>query len=148
MAKTKTPVVVATVMKPTLIEEVLDRFKDFQDTTGAILDDYLVADGAITELAAADESFIEDLKEMDEGEDDFETLLEKLKKMDVKDVDHLELFELCADHLDPENVSDVLTKDGFIYIKVENIVLRDKLEEFIKTEIMPSVNEQCANLFM
>lgn len=43
---------------------------------------------------------------------------------------------------------DMTTEDGSIYIKVDNMVKRDQLTNFITTEIYPCYNEQQNLLFV
>ena len=56
--------------------EILDLFDDYLDSTGAILDDYLASEDMISELAACDKDFRENIEDL-EAEEDFTDLLAK-----------------------------------------------------------------------
>lgn len=141
------PVKVAKKVEETIIDKVIEQFERYIDVTGAILDDYVVDQDAIMEIAEADKNLIADFRELEE-KPDFDLICEQLKNLDQDEVDWKELFDICSTHLDPGDVSDFLTSDGFIYVKVSNMLLKDKLEEFIKKEIIPYYNDQRDNLFI
>ena len=126
-----------------LSEKVLDRIDEYLDTTSAILEDYAVEDGLITELSEADKSLQSDIRDMI-LEDDYDSILERLKKMDLDDDMKAQLLDLFEEDEILSKVQDF----GHCVIKIDNIVERQKLEDFVHAHIHTSHNQQQTNVFI
>lgn len=131
-----------TITKNQATQKILELFKEYQDTTGAIFDDYLLDDAAITELAAADENFEKAIEDL-EIESDFKSIVEQLREMDSSDIDTSKILEV----LDEDEVRDWVNGDGYLTIKVEGMEDTNKLEEFIRENIYPYNINSLQNIF-
>lgn len=134
------------VKKPTpktLHEQVQDLLEKHIDTTGAILDDYVADKGMITELAECDKNLRSDIDDLFDEEQDFDSLLKRLQEMDL-DTDQTEKL---MDLFDTGDLSDRLTRGGYVYVKVDNLADQMKLETWLKTRLYPNYNEQREKLF-
>lgn len=151
MAKIK-PVQVAKPEKQTTVEIILDLLNEHIKTTKAIVEDYVGGLGMETELAAAYDNLEIEIRELD-AEMDFDTLLDKMKELKDRDIKSDELLEFIKENndydsdkvielLDPSDVDSWATSNGYVLIKVDNMNLRTKLEDFIKTEIYPHLADQ------
>lgn len=111
------------------LEKVKAAFAEYQDEVEAILKDYLCDDpGMFTELAAADEGFLNDVDDLDEGQtakDRLESLLDEMTEEEI----------LKA--LDEDKIREWGDDNSYIALKVEGAADRDKLEAFIKQNIYP-----------
>jgi vacuolar-type H+-ATPase subunit E/Vma4 len=73
-----------------------------------------------------------------------ESLEEKLTRLEEKENEVTELKEKIEEL--EEKLNEFEANNETICVKVKTMEQRDKLEEFIKTEIYPYYNEQQANL--
>lgn len=125
-----------------LLETVRMKFQEYQDTTSAILDDYLSGtDAMVMELGEADKNFLAELEKIEVPEQP--ELLQRLEQ------------ELLNERIETEDVLKLIDMDDIkfyyqgsfdICVKVDNANLRDKLETFIKEEIYPYYLDQEANV--
>lgn len=131
--------------KPKTISEQIEAlFEKYIDTTGAIMDDYVADHAMIHEVSIADQNLKEkilnlvdnDETDIEDGEADFDSLLEKIKEHDDFDAD--KILEL----VDIDDVLSFVSGTDYISVQVTNIKDRDKIEEFLKTEIYPFVSDQ------
>jgi len=114
------------------LEKVKATFAEYQDKVEAILKDYLCDDlGMFTELAAADEGFLQDVADLDEKQS-FEDMIDEVLDHPKKGVDDL------LKHLDSDDVRKYCEIDlNCIILEVQGADDRDKLEAFIKQNIYP-----------
>lgn len=107
------PIKQVPLKKDKAIYEVVKLFGEYQDTVSAIMDDYIVGnDGMFLELTAADKKFISAVSAL----------------------------EIEPDEADDDTEDIVVDND--IRIQVDNMNMRNKLEDFLKTEIYPDYNDQ------
>lgn len=114
------------------LEKVKAAFAEYQDKVEAILKDYLCDDpGMFTELAAADEGFLNDVADLDEKQS-FEDMIDEVLDFPKKSVTDL------LKHLDSYDVRKYCEEDlNCIILEVRGAADRDKLEAFIKQNIYP-----------
>src|SRR5688572_16475658 len=112
--------------KLSLIDQVIERVEKHNDMCGVILDDYIVDKDCITEIAAADDNLIRDLNKMDTGENEFDDILENLKNLDLDSDDYEQLLNV----IDEDAIYDFVANKGYVYVKIENMLDQEKLEEF------------------
>jgi hypothetical protein len=123
----------------TLFEKIEKAHQEKIKTVGAILTDYMAGtESMIIEIAAADETFIDEMEVLIEDEQDFESVIKRLKYCrDNDDIDERRVIDL----IEPDIAVDWLIDKGFTVIKGQNLAtvqtnsLRDqmKLEEFLHT---------------
>lgn len=124
-------------------EKLQDAFKKYADNVGEILDDYVVGnDGLFTELASAEEDFKDRIDELVPEAVTVESIKEQL------DEEEIEVNDLLA-LIDTGDIADYLEAEGYVIIKVEGMMDREKLRQFISQNIYPyCVNpEKQENLF-
>lgn len=116
------------------LDKVKAAFAEYQERVEAILTDYMVnSDGLNTELAAADEYFLNDVADLDEG-DTAKDRLESLRN-EMTDVE-------IMDNLDEYKIREWEDANGYISLKVDGMEDRQKLGDFIKQNIYPyNINE-------
>lgn len=134
MTKTK----VAQKLEETVIEKVQDLLDEHSKTVIAIVQDYVGGDGMEHEISVAHDNLKSeiDLLDGEEPELNLDKLIEKIT--DHKDYDSDKLIAV----LDPSDIDSYATSNGYCLIKVDNMNLRGKLEDFIKTEIYPHYADQ------
>lgn len=122
----------------TLYEKALDKFNDYTNVTGAILEDYMCGDnGMFIELSAADKNFCDALEEVLVEEVLNEKKVIAYLKENVDDVDHEDIINV----LNEEQVLDWAVSKGYATIRVENLADKAKLEEFVTTQLYPNMND-------
>lgn len=149
MTKKSTPTAPATIEKDdnTVIDKVLKLFQTHLDTTGAILDDYVVGnDGMFTELTAADGNFISSVRELIDEDAEFDKTRFLADLENEVGGDHLDSDEVM-EHVDEEDVCDFLAAKGYVIVKIENMNHQMMLEDFIKAHIYPHHSDQETYLF-
>jgi len=152
MAKTKQYIEVPEL--PESILKVVGLFQQHIDTTGAILEDYVVGnDGMFIELGEAHKSFLEAVKEI-EIEDNAEKLIEKLGDQNLNESEYDSLLKVLVGQyentddkllgtMDADDIAAHLSGKGYSIIKVDS-AKREKLKDFIESEIYPYYNDQKA----
>lgn len=119
---------------------------EYQSTVSAILTDYEnlnipVDDMMIVEIDAAQNGLVENLDDLIELEPDKETVLDILK--DALFDDTVETDDVLP-LLEESDVKDFVQSDFDICVKCTDNNLRQKLEDFVKTEIYPYYLDQQA----
>lgn len=119
---------------------------EYQSTVSAILTDYEnlnipVDDMMIVEIDAAQNGLVENLDDLIELEPDKETVLDILK--DALFDDTVETDDVLS-LLEESDVKDFVQSDFDICVKCTDNNLRQKLEDFVKTEIYPYYLDQQA----
>jgi len=102
--------------KTGVIAEVISLFEKYRDTTGAILDDYVVGnDGMFTELAAADDNLRQAFESIETGGEP-----------------ETEMEETTLEDFAESSVVDFCVRNGYAVIKVDG-AQREKLKDFIES---------------
>jgi hypothetical protein len=124
------------------ISQVLRLFVKYQETTKAILDDYVADKAMVVELSEAEFDFTSAVEELEA--DEFETVLRHLEKIkdnqNYRELDEEQckaLMELLADDFKIDYIDEELEKDNYVKVKVAGIMDQVKLEEFINRELEP-----------
>lgn len=133
MPNTKTP------PPETLIDKIRKAFAQYQDTTSAILQDYIADDGLITELATADVNLLDELEELcEEAGDltDFETIVKGLKWHHDLTTD-TDKARMLVNLMDEDDVREFVKDESDMHLKVSNPFDRDKIENFLRENIYP-----------
>jgi hypothetical protein len=131
--------ILAPVPKQTLQQKLLDAFTKYQDTTSAIIEDYLAGnDGMLTELAAADVNFREQLETLAEssyfsGLSAQDLLEETFNRVDDNDISVDDLLT----RMEEGDLIDQLEAEGYVCVKIDNLRDRMKLEDFVNSNIYP-----------
>jgi hypothetical protein len=135
--KAKTPAaVVPSALNLSLTDKVTEAFEEYQKTTGAILDDYVIGNrDMFTELAEADDGFKTSLTELiDENEVTNKDLISRLKeRMDDVEIETDDVLNM----IDEGEIIDYLKKENYLVIKVENLSEQMELEAFVNANIYP-----------
>jgi hypothetical protein len=136
-----------------VIQEILKLVEAHNGVVNAILNDYLVTDGAELEIGAAGNNLWKDIEQLlftDNPEEDFDTLFKKLK--DIEDdlgINHLKkLSTLFTNSEEREFMEELASEKKFALIKVDNIEQQEKLRAFAETEIWPHFNQQRVNILI
>jgi DNA repair exonuclease SbcCD ATPase subunit len=88
---------------------------------------------------------LKDLDEMVEDQSDVDTLIKKLRDFSLNSDQANQLLEIVKDD-DEDNIYDFVRGEGFMYVKVNNILDQQKLEAFIERRIYPYYNDQQKNV--
>jgi DNA repair exonuclease SbcCD ATPase subunit len=88
---------------------------------------------------------LKDLDEMVENQSDVDTLIKKLRDFSLNSDQANQLLEIVKDD-DEDNIYDFVRGEGFMYVKVNNILDQQKLEAFIERRIYPYYNDQQKNV--
>ena len=130
-----------------IIADTLTIIDEYVKTQKAILDEYAVelmlGDGIMTELNAGYENLAIQVgklepEEVEEPEMSLDTIIEKLGDEDIDEEKAVEILE----KLDEEHVREWIRGQGYSYIKVENLAMQMKLDDFISTELYPYYSDQ------
>lgn len=107
------------------IGEVLEIVDKYKDVKHAILSDYLMEDGIVTELNAAIDNMVTSINEIEVEE-------EPEPDEDEKNNTEPSLDDFCE-----EDILDHLREKDFSIIKIDNLADKIKLETFIENELYP-----------
>jgi hypothetical protein len=156
MARTKTPVVKKEERKQLgkigAVQEILKIVESHNSVVKAVLNDYLVTDGAELEIDAAGSNLwneIEQLQFSDEPEEDFDTLYKKMDDLDTRDWDSRQLEKISSLFSDADQIEfmeGLAIDKGYALIKVDTLDQKNKLQQFAETEIWPNYNQQKENI--
>lgn len=156
MARTKTAPVKKEESKPLnrneAIQAILKLVEKHNETVAAVLNDYLVTDGAELEIGAAGNNLWNDIENLvftDEPEEDFEVLYKKLDDLDTSDWDSRQLEKLATLFNDADKIEfleGLAVDKGYALIKVDTMDQKNKLQQFAETEIWPDYNQQKENI--
>lgn len=136
-----------------VIQEILKLVEAHNGVVNAILNDYLVTDGAELEIGAAGNNLWKDVEQLvftDNPEEDFEALFNKLKNIE-NDLGTVQLEELSTLFTDSEVIEFVegqAGSKGYALIKVETMDQQEKLRQFAETELWPAYNQQRENILI
>lgn len=134
------------------IQAILKLVEKHNETVAAILNDYLVTDGAELEIGAAGNNLWNDIEVLvfeDEPEEDFDALYKKLQNFagDELNCEDLEKLSSLFSHGDKIEFLEGLALDkGYALIKVDTMLQQNKLREFVEAEIWPDYNQQKENI--
>lgn len=140
----------------TVIEQIVELVNKHIDITEAIIENYsyLTDIGMDTELRAADENLksavydlgdevtefsFKDLVQKISDHDDFEAG-DIIGLLDGADID--DHTDKLINLLEADDVQDYFINQGYACVKLNNMRDRNKLEEFLKTEIYPNFRDQ------
>lgn len=134
------------ITKDQLRDKLKELLTEYKSTVAAILTDYEnlnipVDDGLIVEIEAAQNSLVEDLDDLIELEPAKETVLQILE--DALYNDTVKADDVLP-RLEESDVRDFVQSDFDICVKCTDNNLRQKLEDFVKTEIYPYYLDQRA----
>lgn len=121
----------------------------FKETVQAIQEDYLIEDDAVMEMNAAVDRLLQKITEANETvSEDFEE--KPIGRPDIEvamqngDIEAADLLYL----LDNDDIAKRIANDGhYFVVRVDTMANRDKLSEFVKSEIYPHYNDQKEYLF-
>ena len=154
MTKTKSKQQLAKIIKNTPFEEVLMLFKSHIETSKAIMVDYIADPAMIDEVSWSFNTLTEAIEAIsaEQTEPDFDKIVGYLENIDTHSIDSEKLFKFISlEDVDCEKVavelnSDILDSYAQTYnccmVVVKNINDREKLREFLCTEIYPAYNDQ------
>jgi hypothetical protein len=137
-----------------VIQEILKLVEAHNGVINAILNDYLVTDGAELEIGAAGSNLwkeIENLLFSDDPEEDFDILFKKLDALNPDSWDSRQLEKLSTLFSDADKIEflEGLALDkSYALIKVDNIDQQEKLRQFAESELWPAYNEQRENILI
>ena len=129
------------------IQAILKLVGKHNETVSAVLNDYLVTDGAELEIGTAGTNLWNDIEAIifeDEPEEDFDTLFNKLKNIedDLTVVEFEKLTTLFSDAENMEFMKGQVISKGYALIKVDTLDQKEKIQQFAETEIWPDYNQQ------
>jgi hypothetical protein len=131
-----------------MTQELEKLFKDHLAFCQGIMDDYVVDDGFGTEINVAIDNLKDEIANLTGAGDDkayikndFKSIMDALQEMEHEEIEESKLLDLVAE-IDDTLIYDYVKSEGYLYIKINNIVDQQKLEDFIKTEIYPAYNQQ------
>lgn len=143
----KTKAKPAAKLPETPIDQVLTAFKSYQDKTSEVLADHIASDELIAALASEDVDFEEAVRAIDD-EITVDKIVEWLEKQDLTNGEACEILGPIKGNLDRSDVKSIYHEgDEVITVRVDNMVLRDKLLDFIRREIITDLNQEAENLF-
>lgn len=133
------------------IQAILKLIDKHNETVVAVLNDYLVTDGAELEIGAAGSNLwngVERLQFADDPEEDFDTLFKKLKNIeDDLSLSHLKkLSTLFTNSEEREFMEELASENSYALIKVDTLDQKEKIRHFAETEIWPDYNQQRKNV--
>lgn len=145
--KIKTPETSAPIeVELTAHDEAVAHFKE---TVQAIQEDYLIEDDAVMEMnAAVDKLLVKISEENETVSNEFEEEPLKVAAIQVA----MQNGEIEADDLldlldTADMASHIASADNYFIVRVDTMANRDKLSEFVKSEIYPHYNDQKEYLF-
>lgn len=127
--------------------EILKLIDTCRDMVITVAEDYLTAEGMRTEMLAAFENLVNDISEDPAEAVPLETpaILYQLNALyQDTEVQADEILNL----LDKDEIIEYLTDDGYQLLRLDYLQDREKLRNFLETEIYTSYNQQKANLFL
>jgi len=107
------------------IGEVLEIVDKYKEVKHAILSDYLMEDGLVTELNAAIDNMVTSINEIEVEEEP------------LPDEDEKNNTEPSLDDFSEEDILDHLREKDFSIIKIDNLADKIKLETFIENDLYP-----------
>lgn len=142
----------------TMLESIDEAVDKHISAIDAILEDYSywVEEGMVTEVNASNENLRNAISDITEAEESFEALLKKVKQhtdydheevlelVDIEEIDHMELLEKVGDDF----IKNWAIEQGYALVKVPQLDQRNKLEEFLNTEIHPLYSDQQMNIII
>jgi hypothetical protein len=137
-----------------VVQEILKLVETHNGLVNAILNDYLVTDGAELEIGAAGNNLwnnIENLQFSDDPEEDFDILFKKMDALDPDSWDSRQLEKLSTLFSDKDKIEfleGLALEKGYALIKVDTIDQQDKLRQFAETELWPAYNQQSENILI
>lgn len=137
-----------------VIQEILKLVENHNGVVSAILNDYLVTDGAELEIGAAGNNLWKDIEQLlftDSPEEDFDDLFKKLKNIESDAFGWSELDKLSTLFTDSEIIEFMegqAGSKGYALIKVETMDQQEKLREFAETKLWPHYNQQSENILI
>lgn len=154
MRKTKSVAQPAKAIKNTPFEEVLMLLKSHIETSKAIMLDYIADTSMVDEVSWSLNTLVEAVEAIssEQKEPDFDKVLEYLTNIDPRNIDSEKLFEFISlNEIDCEKVALELTSDildnyaqtcDCCMVVIKNMNDREKLREFLHTEIYTAYNDQ------
>ena len=154
MRKVKSVAQPAKAIKNTPFEEVLMLLKSHIETSKAIMLDYIADTAMADEVSWSLNTLVEAVEAIsaEQKEPDFDKVLEYLTNIDPYNINSEKVFELISlDEIDSEIVAKNLNGEiletyaqlnNCCMVVVKNINDREKLREFLHTEIYPAYNDQ------
>jgi hypothetical protein len=136
------------------IQAILELVETHNGLVNAILNDYLVNDGAELEIGTAGNNLWNDIENLlftDNPEEDFDILFKKLDALDPDSWDSRQLEKLSTLFSDKDKIEflEGLALDkGYALIKVDNIDQQEKLRQFAESELWLAYNEQRENILI
>lgn len=118
------------------MDEALKLVKSYRDIAKAIFHDYKIDADAWLELSTAEDDLEEALMDMKDeaGEEDFDSILERLKDLEPETYQQEELLQLVTDE---SLIMERAKESSCLLLEVNSLADREKLQEFINNNIYP-----------
>lgn len=125
------------------IEKALALVEKHIESTKLIIDDYMAGSTEMCDEIEVINDRLKDAVEELKVEEDFNYVIKQLEKLedDGEDIDYEKLLDIVVKE-DEELFVEHLEKQGFFYVKLETMIHKEKILDFIKAEIYTSYNDQ------